>query len=350
MDKILEAIKSMKVGDYIVIILNIIIVLFVLILVIKKIKNNKRINEIKDSVIEEEVLYEPIQEEIKEEKETIQEEVINDYEVSEMKSIKVIRKEPVKIDRVKELNIEVEYNSSSPFEKTRILLPNKKEYYLGKGWVNLFKRIRRNEVFKDVVWPYVYESYTSKDVTPAIDNLFKPFEYCDPYHTKVVFVNKQPALTVQEDGLAFSSCEMAKKTQIFEELYKEACRDRNVRAIKTFESSLEKYAEQGVFLYNYILTNSQGETKKHEALGWNEFSNAVIKELAKESSPKVFVLFGNLVNNSLKEMLNKYPQHKVVFISSPQKINGSNLFSEINTFLVENNIEPINWSLGKIRK
>ena len=44
MDKILEAIKSMKVGDYIVIILNIIIVLFVLILVIKKIKNNRRYN------------------------------------------------------------------------------------------------------------------------------------------------------------------------------------------------------------------------------------------------------------------------------------------------------------------
>ncbi len=278
-----------------------------------------------------------------------------------IENIKIRRKEPVKSERVQKLTkksnekkikkIEKEvYDHNSPFQKTRILFFNKLEYRLGKGWENMFIRVKRNQEFKENIWPFIYKSYQSKSLTPELKDLFKPFEYCDPMHTKVVFVNKQPSLVVKEDGLAFSTKEIGKKTVLFNELYLEAARDRKIRAVRYYDGSLEKYAEQGVFLYNYILTNVSGETKKHEAIGWDIFSKMVIKELVKEETPKVFVLFGNAVYNSLNEMISKNPKHKIILISSSQKINGSNLFSEINDFLTLNNIEPINWSLGKIRK
>ena len=76
----------------------------------------------------------------------------------------------------------------------------------------------------------------------------------------------------------------------------------------------------------------------------------VIKELVKDDNPKVFILFTNQVYNSLVDIISKNKNHKIIFISSNKKIEGSNLFSEINKYLESKNIEPINWSLGKIRK
>ena len=75
-----------------------------------------------------------------------------------VKKVRVTRKEPVKMERVEKIKKD-DYTKDSEFTKTRILLANKVEYKLGKGWENTFKRARRNEVFKDKVWPCIYDSY-----------------------------------------------------------------------------------------------------------------------------------------------------------------------------------------------
>ena len=386
--ELLERLKELKLGDYIFLILDFIVLILVMILIIRKIKLNKKRKKedhleellIADEVVDEEmnkddivetiiveeemkkeeeiVVYskeKTIEEDVAEEDATIElkEEIINegiDVMKEEPKKIKVRRKEPVKIERVEKIQKD-EYTKDSEFTRVRILLANKVEYKLGKGWENTFKRARRNEVFKDKVWPFIYESYQeNKEITPSFKNLFKPFEYCDPEHTKVVFINKQPALHVKEDGLAFSTKERTRKTNLFNELYEEARVDRKVRAIRYDDGNLEGWAKQGVFLYKYILLNAQGETKKHENAGYEVFSNMVIKDLVKDPNPKVFVVFGSLVYNNLVTILKNNTNHKVIYISSPSKIKGSNMFSEINTFLESKGIEPINWSLGKIRK
>lgn len=412
MELLLERLKELKLGDYIFLALDFIVLLLVIILLIKKIKKNKKekkeahleellidenieevkeesvvnkvveeevtIQEVKEEVVDtnekvepieileepkEEVLSnEPINEELTEVKTLIEEVKEEDVEVlpveekeetkvkEKVKKVRVTRKEPVKIERVEKIKKD-EYTKDSEFTKTRILLANKVEYKLGKGWENTFKRARRNEVFKDKVWPFIYDSYQeNKDITPSFKNLFKPFEYCDPEHTKVVFINKQPSLHVKEDGLAFSTKEKSHKTNLFNELYEEARVDRKVRAIRYDDGNLEGWAKQGVFLYNYILLNALGETKKHENAGYEVFSNMVIKDLVKDENPKVFVVFGSLAYSNLMSILKNNTNHKVIYISSPSKIKGSNMFSEINTFLESKGIEPINWSLGKIRK
>lgn len=391
MEKLLELLRSLKPGDYLFLAIDFIVIVLVIVLVVRSIKRRKKIKkeehleellttedyieevkeEIKEEEPSEEVVEEPIkevsviEEEVNEVIEEVQEEIIKKEEkemaVKEVKKVvketpkenkKVIvkRKEPVKVERVEKLEKE-EYTSASPFELTRVLLPNKKEYNLGKGWENTFKRARRNEDFKNNLWPFIYNSYQeNKEVTPSIENLFKPFEYCDPSHTKVVFINKQPGLTIKEDGLAFSTKEIYKKTPLFTELYDNARSDRKVRAIRYDDGDLENWAKQGVFLYNYVLLNAQGETKKHENAGYEVFSNMVIKDLVKDNNPKVFVVFTNHVYSNFMNILGNNTNHKVIFISSPAKIKDTNIFGEINDFLTSKGIEPINWSLGKIRK
>ena len=133
-------------------------------------------------------------------------------------------------------------------------------------------------------------------------------------------------------------------------LYDNARSDRKVRAIRYDDGDLENWAKQGVFLYNYVLLNAQGETKKHENAGYEVFSNMVIKDLVKDNNPKVFVVFTNHVYSNFMSILGNNTNHKVIFISSPAKIKDTNIFGEINDFLASKGIEPINWSLGKIRK
>ena len=340
-----------------------------------EVKEEVEVNEVVEETLVEEKIEELVKEEVEvneevkaneevetlEIKEEIKEEVKEEVKVNkvkkvvkdtpkENKKVSVKRKEPVKVERVEKLEKE-EYTSENPFELTRILLPNKQEYKLGKGWENTFKRARRNEDFKNNLWPFIYNSYQEdKEVTPSLENLFKPFEYCDPSHTKVVFINKQPGLSIKEDGLAFSTKEIYKKTPLFNELYDNARSDRKVRAIRYDDGDLENWAKQGVFLYNYILLNAQGETKKHENAGYEVFSNMVIKDLVKDNNPKVFVVFTNHVYSNFMSILGNNTNHKVIFISSPAKIKDTNIFGEINDFLASKGIEPINWSLGKIRK
>ena len=395
MEQLLELLKSLKPGDYLFLAIDFLVVVLVIFLVIRSIKRRKKakkeehleelltteeyIEEVKEEAPAEEEKEETETLEVKEEvevneevkaneevetleiKEEVKEETKEEVKVNkvkkvvkdtpkENKKVSVKRKEPVKVERVEKLEKE-EYTSENPFELTRILLPNKQEYKLGKGWENTFKRARRNEDFKNNLWPFIYNSYQEdKEVTPSLENLFKPFEYCDPSHTKVVFINKQPGLSIKEDGLAFSTKEIYKKTPLFNELYDNARSDRKVRAIRYDDGDLENWAKQGVFLYNYILLNAQGETKKHENAGYEVFSNMVIKDLVKDNNPKVFVVFTNYVYSNFMSILGNNTNHKVIFISSPAKIKDTNIFGEINDFLTSKGIEPINWSLGKIRK
>ena len=391
MEQLLELLKSLKPGDYLFLAIDFLVVVLVIFLVVRSIKRRKKakkeehleelltteeyIEEVKEEAPAEEEKEETETLEVKEEVEVneeviaieevetleIKEEIKEETKVNkvkkvvkdtpkENKKVSVKRKEPVKVERVEKLEKE-EYTSENPFELTRILLPNKQEYKLGKGWENTFKRARRNEDFKNNLWPFIYNSYQEdKEVTPSLENLFKPFEYCDPSHTKVVFINKQPGLSIKEDGLAFSTKEIYKKTPLFNELYDNARSDRKVRAIRYDDGDLENWAKQGVFLYNYILLNAQGETKKHENAGYEVFSNMVIKDLVKDNNPKVFVVFTNHVYSNFMSILGNNTNHKVIFISSPAKIKDTNIFGDINDFLTSKGIEPINWSLGKIRK
>ena len=388
LNKVLEIIKTWEIGDFIFVGIDILLLIIVICLFTRKARRNRKARkalkqqqkieekeEVVETVVEETVEEETIEEQVVEEViEESKDEVVEETpevlevveEVNEAPKKKQttkkaprptpIKKEPVRPEKVKELQVNNEeekevYNSNVPFEKVTITLPNKVNYRLGKGWENTFKRARRNEEFKNTVWPFVYNSYLeNKKVTPEKDNLFKPFEYCDPSHVKVVFINKQASLNLEDDGLAFSTNEIGQKTPMFNELYREAQRDRNIRAIRYDDGSLLRYAKQGVFLYNYILTNAVGESRKHETLGWEVFSNMVVKDLAKEPTPKVFVLFGSYVTNQVSEIITKNSNHKIIVVPSIQKIVGSNLFSEINEYLIENKISPINWSLGKIRK
>ena len=111
---------------------------------------------------------------------------------------------------------------------------------------------------------------------------------------------------------------------------------------------LTSWAKQGVFLLNNVLTVEKGKANSHKNKGWEIFTSKVIEELNKDNHPKVFVLWGNDAIKKKDIITNS--KHLVITSPHPSPLSsyrgffGSKPFSKINAFLVNNNLEPIDWS------
>ena len=72
-------------------------------------------------------------------------------------------------------------------------------------------------------------------------------------------------------------------------IYKELQADLGVPVPK--HGSLIHWAEQGVLLLNAVLTVRESQPNSHQALGWQTFTDAVIRELNERTEPMVFMLW-----------------------------------------------------------
>jgi uracil-DNA glycosylase len=113
--------------------------------------------------------------------------------------------------------------------------------------------------------------------------------------------------------------------------------------------NLEKWAEQGVFLINSVLTVRQKEPASHQKIGWETFTDETITQLSEKREHLVFLLWGKHAQskssliNSEKHLVLKAP-HPSPF-SAHKGFFGCNHFTKTNDYLAQHKIEPIDWSL-----
>ena len=106
-------------------------------------------------------------------------------------------------------------------------------------------------------------------------------------------------------------------------------------------------AKQGVLLLNTVLSVREGEANSHKDIGWQTFTDNVIKRINEIDRPIVFILWGSQ-SIAIKKFLNN-PKHLIIESNHPSPLSayrgffGSKPFSKANEFLKLNNIEEINW-------
>jgi uracil-DNA glycosylase len=61
---------------------------------------------------------------------------------------------------------------------------------------------------------------------------------------------------------------------------------------KPTHGNLEAWSRQGVLLLNTVLTVRRGQAHSHKGKGWENFTDAVIKELDAKKTGLVFLLWG----------------------------------------------------------
>jgi uracil-DNA glycosylase len=179
---------------------------------------------------------------------------------------------------------------------------------------------------------------------PLIFNAFNttPFE-----QVKVVILGQDPYHRPGEAmGLSFSVPRGVRIPPSLKNIYKELHEDLGVPIPN--HGDLTKWAEQGVFLLNAMLTVERSQAGSHKKIGWQNFTDAVIRKLSDDREGLVFMLWGNFAKRK-KELIDE-DKHLVLEAAHPSPLAGgayfgSRHFSQANKYLEEHGREAIDWNL-----
>ena len=173
-----------------------------------------------------------------------------------------------------------------------------------------------------------------KDYTPTASTVFRVFEL-SPDQVRVVLVGQDPYPTSGDaTGLAFSVNRDANLPKSLQNLFKELFSDLG---ISRNQGNLDDWQAQGVFLINRVLTVPIGFSNGHRNIGWEIFTEKIIKYLAESGA------VGLLLGKSAQE-LSPYFKKKILAphpspLSAHRGFFGSKIFSAVNELLDE----PIKW-------
>ena len=186
---------------------------------------------------------------------------------------------------------------------------------------------------------------------PSKEFIFNAFNLCPFDKVKVVILGQDPYYKKEQaTGLSFSVPEGIKLPPSLRKIYKEIHSDLG-KPIPT-SGDLTRWARQGVLLLNATLTVRAHEANSHQALGWQNFTDAAIKALNKNREHIVFMLWGN--NAKKKKNLIDINRHCIIESYHPaarQKYKfKKHQFTCCNAYLKQQGLDEIDWLMRTEKK
>ena len=184
-------------------------------------------------------------------------------------------------------------------------------------------------------------------IYPPGGKIFNAFALTPFDKVKVVLLGQDPYHNPgQAEGLSFSVPSGVPLPPSLKNIYKEISDDIGID-MSHKNGSLRGWADQGVFLLNAILTVRAGAAASHSRLGWQTFTDAVIRTISDRRSGIVFLLWGNFARS--KKALIDTSRHYVLEAAHPSPLAGGAFFgcrhfSKTNEILTQNGSQPIDWS------
>jgi len=211
-------------------------------------------------------------------------------------------------------------------------------------WTEILAPIKNTEYFT-TLWEKVKEEYQTTKCFPPKNQIFRTIELTPFEEVKVVIIGQDPYHNDnQANGLCFSVSDKVTAPPSLKNIFKELEDDLG---IKKTSNELEMWAKQGVLLLNATLTVRAHEANSHKDLGWEKFTDFIIKEISDKKENVVFVLWGAFAQK--KVGLIDASKHFIIQSAHPSPFSvhkgffGSRPFSKIKQFLEEKGKEPINW-------
>ena len=191
------------------------------------------------------------------------------------------------------------------------------------------------------------EKAAGATIYPPGGQIFRAFELTPVDKVKVVILGQDPYHGPgQAHGLSFSVPVGVPAPPSLKNIFKEIESDLGVRMSGC--PDLESWARQGVLLLNAVLTVRGGEAASHGKIGWQEFTDAVIKYISDNCEGVVFMLWGNFART--KAELIDSSRHVVLQAAHPSPLArgaffGCRHFSQANAALTASGRTPIDWQL-----
>ena len=216
-----------------------------------------------------------------------------------------------------------------------------------ESWKQALQSEFEKPYFAGLVASLHEEKARGEVIYPPGSQIFRAFELTPVPQVKVVILGQDPYHNPgQAMGLSFSVPDGVPAPPSLVNIFKEISSDLGVRM--SGSPNLEPWARQGVLLLNSILTVRAGQAASHRSLGWETFTDAVIKYLSDNCDSIVFMLWGNFART--KASLIDPAKHLILEAAHPSPLArgaffGCRHFSKANNFLTFKGKTPIEWQL-----
>jgi uracil-DNA glycosylase len=216
------------------------------------------------------------------------------------------------------------------------------------SWKEALKDEFQKSYFEQIVMFLKHEKALGKTIYPQGNQIFNAFDKTPFDNVRVVILGQDPYHGPgQAHGLCFSVQKGVKPPPSLVNIYKEMNADLGIPIAQT--GDLTPWAENGVLLLNAILTVRDGEPASHSKIGWETFTDAVIRTISNKKEGVVFMLWGKFAQD--KQVLIDGTQHYILKAAHPSPFSadkgffGCKHFSKANELLIRQGKEPVNWQL-----
>lgn len=213
-----------------------------------------------------------------------------------------------------------------------------------------WKEVLQKEFEKDYftrLTSFVREEYAgTTPIYPPAKLIFNAFDHCPFNEVKVVILGQDPYHGVgQANGLCFSVNKGVAFPPSLMNIFKEIQSDLGTPIPQ--DGDLTRWSDQGVLLLNATLTVRASQAGSHQKRGWEEFTDAAIRELAERRENIVFILWGSYAQK--KGAFINRNRHLVLTSPHPSPLSayqgffGNHHFSRANRYLAEHGKKEIIW-------
>ena len=201
--------------------------------------------------------------------------------------------------------------------------------------------------FAELVRTLHAEKAAGQTIYPPGGAIFRAFELTPLPEVKVVILGQDPYHGPgQAMGLSFSVPDGVPAPPSLKNIFKEIHDDLGIPM--SGRPNLEPWARQGVLLLNAILTVRGGQAASHSGIGWQVFTDAVIRTISERCDGVVFLLWGRFAQS--KAALIDPSRHHILLAAHPSPLAGGAFFgcrhfSKANDILRGEGKSPISWQL-----
>ena len=213
-------------------------------------------------------------------------------------------------------------------------------------WEDIIDLEKQKDYYKSLE-KEINKRYETTTVFPEKQNIFKAFSLTKLDNLKVVILGQDPYHGFgQAQGLAFSTPANIKNPPSMQNILKEINSDLGKKSICE-DGDLTPWAKQGVLLLNTILTVEEAKPKSHHNLGWEVFTDNIIKYISDNCEDTIFILWGSPAISKTKLIDTK--KHHILTAPHPSPLSsyrgffGCKHFSQTNNILKSLNKEAIIW-------
>lgn len=213
-------------------------------------------------------------------------------------------------------------------------------------WHSWFRQEVEQVYFKELE-ARVAQARARAVVYPQAQDVFNAFSQCRFDALKLVILGQDPYHQPgQAHGLSFSVPKGIKPPPSLRNIFKALDADLPGFSVPV-HGDLSAWAQQGVLLLNTVLTVEESKAHSHAKIGWQHFTDNVMRQLNQHPRPLVFLLWG------------KHAQEKAVLIDAShhlklQSVHPSPLsahrgffqcrhFSQANEFLNQHRQANVDW-------